>query len=571
MTHLSLVVCPEWKYKGFANLIHTTCFHETSQIVGLSFLRKNLPTLTRQIKDQMIDSVTIAFIDSLYEPLYQCIQQICSLIPKHTVIKVVVEPVPTHLCQKEQGFSIDAVMDFSPHLKEIHTLPRDSTVWDKTKQIRKLTYRESITPKVFPILTTPGNTKDFHYLRKIAKYNFSATLTPWDASVIDAIIRSKIVGIAASKKEDHEFFRKFWNTYGLLVLEDVTFPQPFPAHTIDFIELLSNKKYLSLSSRSNLEWKPDLEGDQARWRDLCKSMIPTQILPQSPSSVPVIHSKQKECPRYLQIPQAKLIQEKGNAKQARLPLPNIQPDSLPSISVCTLTRDHRVLFPFVVNSIHHQSYPLDKIEWIILQNGDEPIDDLISKKMKDKFKRVHIEVLPSDHGMSLGALRNKVVSLANEPYVAFMDDDDIQFHTSLLARVKSLIKYNADCVGCTTIGNYDLLQGKGGIASDGQHVFSEASMMFRKSFWEQRQFNDKEKLGEAHGFLMGRQQRCIGIPYHFVLLALVHGVNTTGTLRLIEGKELIPLKQLLSEHELSLVESTATYLRQRYKVVKSNK
>lgn len=149
-----------------------------------------------------------------------------------------------------------------------------------------------------------------------------------------------------------------------------------------------------------------------------------------------------------------------------------------------------------------------------------------------------------------------------------MDDDDIYFHTCLLARIKTLIKYNVDCVGSKDVGNYDLLQEKGSVASDGTHVFSEASMAFRRSFWEERGFYYKEKEGEAHGFLLGRQLRCMSIPYHFNLLALTHSVNTTGTLRLIEGKELIPLKQLLSEHELSLLESTIKYLKLRFRVVK---
>lgn len=374
-------------------------------------------------------------------------------------------------------------------------------MWEKTKKVRASDLN-SLKPKIFPILTTPGNTSDFSYLSKVTKYPFSATVTPWEASVVDSIVKYKIVGIAASKKEHHSFFRRFWNTYGLLVLEDVTFPQPDPARTIDFIELLTNKKYLAMAKRNNLEWVPDYDGDQAEWKRVLTERKPEIRSPESCTGN--IHAKQTESPRYFHIPQAKLIQEKGDEQRARLPLPSISPESLPSVSVCTLTRDHRALFPFVVNSIHHQSYPLDKIEWIILQNGDEPIDDLISTKMKAKFKRVHIETIPSDHGMTLGALRNKVVSLANEPYVAFMDDDDIQFHTSLLARVKTLIKYNADCVGCVHIGSYDLLQEKGSIASDGPHVFSEASMAFRRSFWEERGFYDKEKAGEANGFLHGR-------------------------------------------------------------------
>ena len=179
-----------------------------------------------------------------------------------------------------------------------------------------------------------------------------------------------------------------------------------------------------------------------------------------------------------------------------------------------------------------------------------------------------METLPSDHGKTLGELRNIVVSLTNEPFVTFMDDDDIYFHTCLLARIKTLIKYNIDCVGSVSIGNYDLLQEKGSVASDGPHVFSEASMAFRRSFWEERGFSNKEKSGEAHGFLLGRQLNCLSIPYHFNLLALSHSENTTGTLRMIEGKELIPLKKLLTEEELSIVESTSKYLRQRYRVVK---
>jgi hypothetical protein len=168
----------------------------------------------------------------------------------------------------------------------------------------------------------------------------------------------------------------------------------------------------------------------------------------------------------------------------------------------------------------------------------------------------------------MGELRNLAVSLTNEPYIACMDDDDIYFHTCLLARIKTMIKYGADCVGSTEVGNYDLLQSKGSIAGDGPHVFAEASMAFKRSFWEERGFNSKEKFGESHGFLLGRQRRCISIPYHFNMIAISHSTNTTGTLRMIEGKELLPLTKILTEEELSLIETTSKYLRQRYRVVK---
>ena len=105
--------------------------------------------------------------------------------------------------------------------------------------------------------------------------------------------------------------------------------------------------------------------------------MPTCVSKHIPSTDSIFfHTKQMETIRNQYIPIAKVIQE--SKEVARLPLPEIPEESLPDITICTLTRNHRLLFPLVVNSVHHQSYPLHKIEWIVLQNGDEEVDDLIS-------------------------------------------------------------------------------------------------------------------------------------------------------------------------------------------------
>ena len=52
-----------------------------------------------------------------------------------------------------------------------------------------------------------------------------------------------------------------------------------------------------------------------------------------------------------------------------------------------------------------------------------------------------------------------------------MDDDDYYPpEESILARVKSLVKYREKgikCVGCSLIGTYDLVSGKSSMSSDG--------------------------------------------------------------------------------------------------------
>ena len=269
-----------------------------------------------------------------------------------------------------------------------------------------------------------------------------------------------VVGIACNTIDEHNILRRFWHTYGIEVLEDVDngLQLPNDAQTISFLELLSQKNTLSLSSKTNHELSINLESEQQQWEKVIGSVRPSNLFSTDPMHLSKnIHHHQGQTFRIDAIPKAKLIKEKGN-EIARLPLYDIDPEKLPNVSICTLTRNHRLVFPFVVNSIRHQSYPLHKIEWIVLQNGEETVDDIIPKTLTKKLKRFHIETIPHDHGKTMGELRNIAVSLTNEPYVAFMDDDDIYFHTCLLARIKTMIKYDADCVGSTEVGNYDLLQ-----------------------------------------------------------------------------------------------------------------
>lgn len=562
MTHINLIICSEWQQRGFAYSIKSNWFNDTCLIVGLRFLHKNFNILSSFLTKHSISSMNLVVFDSIHQPLRSITETIQSLVSTCYTVKCVTHTISPHL---DQQIPANETVNFQQEIMKHQSFPVDPFLWEKTRKVRKRQFY-NLKPRVFPILSGKGLNKNLSFLKKTSKFPFISTRLFWDAQAIDLISSCGVVGIAADM-EEHDLLRRFWNTYGLLVLEDDTVGSlPYPAHGIDFTELLSNKHNLKTSTQSNIEWKHDFELEQTSWNTYMTSIKPTSFV-EMKDSVAIdgkLHKTQEESVRYNTIKDAKLIKE--GDKVARLPLPTISEDKLPCISVCTLTRNHRLVFPFCVNSLHNQSYPLDKIEWIVLQNGDEPIDDLIPKTLKRKLKRFHIETLPSDHGKTLGELRNIAVKTSTESIVTFMDDDDIYFHTSILARVKAMIKYNVECVGCNRIGTYNLLEEKGGIASDGKHMLSEATLLFKRSFWQERGFNSNEKTAESYGLLSGRQHRCLSVPYHFVILAMTHAVNTTGTLRLIEGKELLPLKTILTEKELSLVESTSKYLKQRYRI-----
>jgi hypothetical protein len=169
--------------------------------------------------------------------------------------------VPTHF-SPSVSIPITTSIDITDSVRNTHTLPRDSKMWNDTSRIRKTPLTKILNKlKSFPILTSLNSAKDFMYLAKVTKFPFIGIKSPWEGPVISHIVKQGAVGIACSRQEEHNYLRKFWNTYGLAVLEDITFQQPHPAHTLDFIEMLANKKYMTVSKRTNVDWKPDFDGD----------------------------------------------------------------------------------------------------------------------------------------------------------------------------------------------------------------------------------------------------------------------------------------------------------------------
>ena len=58
-------------------------------------------------------------------------------------------------------------------------------------------------------------------------------------------------------------------------------------------------------------------------------------------------------------------------------LDKIKELSGPRVSICTPTFNRRPFFKGLIDSIHAQTYPKDKIEWIIVDDGSDKIEDLV--------------------------------------------------------------------------------------------------------------------------------------------------------------------------------------------------
>lgn len=214
-----------------------------------------------------------------------------------------------------------------------------------------------------------------------------------------------------------------------------------------------------------------------------------------------------------------------------LSLPNIDDEDLPYVSIITPTKNRKIFFDLCIYNFYHFIYPTKKLEWIIIDNGNQDLTTILPNDNRIKYIK-----LSGNH--SVGYLRNKCIENSKYEIICYMDDDDVYRPESILARVKSLLKYKKDgieCVGCTQVGCFNILNGQSVLGTNNIMYLSEASMAHTKNFWYKRKYNENDYIGEFKHFLLYRQVEIRSIPYQFIMIALNHHSNTTKNLRNVEN------------------------------------
>lgn len=218
--------------------------------------------------------------------------------------------------------------------------------------------------------------------------------------------------------------------------------------------------------------------------------------------------------------------------------PIVDGSACPKISIVTLLHNRRKFFHLAAHNILLTDYPKDKIEWVIVDDSDDPADspsDLIVsfQNTNTAIDIKYVPLVPLTSKRSIGSKRNIGVDKASADIIVFMDDDDHYPITSIRRRVAWLESApEKQIVGCTTIAMYDLLKGSSAVNCPpmdlplGQRV-SEATFCFRKKFWKERKFDDVS-IAEGETWLTGREDAWLEVPPQQIIVAFTHGKNTSS-------------------------------------------
>jgi hypothetical protein len=232
--------------------------------------------------------------------------------------------------------------------------------------------------------------------------------------------------------------------------------------------------------------------------------------------------------------------------------PILTPEECPPISIVTLLYNRRKFFELACHSILLTDYPIEKIQWIIVEDSDDPAEsasDRVVAAMNDAAAArnpLRIEYLPLKSKTSVAEKRNLGVAKATAEIVLMMDDDDHYPQTSFRRRVAWLTKHSwrPRAVAATTIACYDLVRGISAVNTPpmglplGQRI-SEATLTFYKDWWDVRGFPSAVQVGEAEGFVHGREHDLLEVPPQQIIVAFSHGKNVSSR-RIPSGADVKP-------------------------------
>ncbi len=236
-----------------------------------------------------------------------------------------------------------------------------------------------------------------------------------------------------------------------------------------------------------------------------------------------------------------------NDSSIKLNLDYITDEELPTVSVVTPTRNRSHFIDLMIRNWNRIDYPIEKIEWIILDDSDKVSNDIQTKlknaRNSDKIRYKHVNVGKTP--MTIGAKRNKLVELANNEYIVHMDDDDWYPPESVSARIRILLDHQKKigketedalgCFGCTKSLCIDLITNQmfeaydPSDASDGAPAtVSESTMAYSKKYWLKQKFNDECKMTECLDFIKNRDSTVCSGPSVFIIVQFSHTNNTVN-------------------------------------------
>lgn len=203
----------------------------------------------------------------------------------------------------------------------------------------------------------------------------------------------------------------------------------------------------------------------------------------------------------------------------------------PFVSVLTPTYNRRMFLKISIACFKAQSYPQDRMEWIILDDGSDPVEDVFkaSGLTNVKYHRL-TEKLP------IGAKRNMINELATGDICVAWDDDDYYPPDRVRHAVTKLLgNKRTPVVGSSEV--YLYFSDRNEIWSAGPYNpnhCTNGTMAYWRSYFRDHKYDPTAEKAEERLFMDDWKTPVTQIRPEECMLVICHAFNTFDKRRLLE-------------------------------------
>lgn len=208
----------------------------------------------------------------------------------------------------------------------------------------------------------------------------------------------------------------------------------------------------------------------------------------------------------------------------------------PCVSVLTPTMKSRAKFiDLMLLNISSQTYPHDRIEWIVVGDKDESTKTVFLEAFS-KIPSISCRYVRCDIEGDIGKKRNYACSLAKHKILASMDDDDVYNKNYLEYSVSEMNQRAVNMVGCRDmLVFFPLFDGK--MTCVRGSLVHEATIVCRKQHWKKSKYSENCMKGEGSKMVAGSYFNELDITR--VMVCMAHTSNTYDKTKLLESTEVI--------------------------------
>jgi len=203
---------------------------------------------------------------------------------------------------------------------------------------------------------------------------------------------------------------------------------------------------------------------------------------------------------------------------------------LPFVSLCTPTFNRRPFIPYMIKCFEHQTYPRDRMEWIIVDDGTDKIEDLVKHIPEVKYFAL-------DNKMLLGQKRNLMHEKTKGDIIVYIDDDDY-YPPERVSHAVEMLKNTpgALCAGSSEIYIYfKHIQKMYQFGPYGPNHSTAGTFAFRKELLKLTRYEDGAALAEEKHFLQNYTIPFVQLDPIKTILVFSHEHNTFDKRRLLEN------------------------------------